>query len=90
MRNILGTKNLRIEIAELGISDYRVSDRDLEFRALDTHGQIFPDQRSTWKRVTANELLLHFRLETVVARWFLEKMAEWDAELPEAKLPAAA
>ena len=37
------------------------------------------DQRGTWRRLTASELLLHFRFDTVVAHWFVEKTAEWDS-----------
>lgn len=68
--------NLRIEVAGLLINDYRIVDRDLEFRALDPAGQDFADQRSTWRRLTAAELLMHFGLNTVVADWFLEKTRE--------------
>lgn len=72
--------NLRIEITGFPITDYRITDRDLEFRTLDPTGRSFCDQRSTWRRLTADELVLHFRFDTVVARWFLEKIAEWDSE----------
>ena len=76
--------NLRIEIVGQAISDYRITDRDLEFRALDAAGHGFPDQRSTWRRLTASELLLHLRLETVVGNWFVEKIGESEEELQEA------
>ncbi len=83
--------NLRIEIAGQPISDYRITERDLEFRALDAAGRSFADQRSTWRRLTANELLLHLRLETVVGNWFVEKLRESEEELeaPSAGLLAA-
>lgn len=84
--------NLRIEIAGGPINDYRITDRDLEFRSLDPTGGCFDDQRSTWRRLTANELVLHFRLNTVVADWFLEQIDEVEEGelLKAAKLPNAA
>jgi hypothetical protein len=76
--------NLRIEIAGCPINDYRITDRDLEFRVLDPSGRCFGDQRSTWRRLTTSELVLHFRLNTVVANWFLEKTDELEDELLKA------
>ncbi len=60
--------HLRIEIAGWPVNDYQITDRRLEFRALDSKGRPFSDQRSTWRRLTASELILHFRFNTVVAR----------------------
>ena len=73
--------NLRIEIAGEPINDYRIMDRDLEFRALDPAGRCFTDQRSTWRRLTTSEILLHLRLETAVGSWFVEKIRESEGEL---------
>ncbi len=84
MEVAMRTTNLRIEIVGQAISDYRITDRDLEFRALDSTGRDFPDERSTWRRLTANELLLHLRLETVVGNWFVEKISESEEELQAA------
>jgi hypothetical protein len=78
--------NLRIEIAGEPINDYRMTDRDLEFRALDARGRSFPDQRSTWRRLTAGELLLHLRLNTVAGDWFAKKISEIEEELEALKL----
>lgn len=74
------TVNLRIEIAGLPVNDYQITDHKLEFRTLDSNGRPFSDQRSTWRRLTASELVLHFRMNTVVAHWFLEKTTEWDSQ----------
>ena len=82
--------NLRIEIAGEPISEYRITDHILEFRALDSTGHSFPDQRSRWKRLTASELLLHFRLNTVVAHWSSQRTAEWDSEIAKAGQKKAA
>jgi hypothetical protein len=82
--------NLRIEIAGLPINDYRITDRDLEFRSLDPTGHRFRDQRATWRRLTADELVLHFRFDTVVARWFLQKTAEWESVVVQQELRKAA
>lgn len=71
---------LRIEVAGLPVNDYQITDgKQLEFRALDSIGRPLPDQRGTWRRLTASELLLHFRFDTVVAHWFVEKTTEWDS-----------
>jgi len=83
-------RNLRVEIPGLSINDYRVSDRDLEFRALDNESHPFPDQRGKWRRLTANELVLHFRLKTIVGIWFLEKVCDWETELADQKVANAA
>ena len=74
------SENLRIEIAGLPVNDYQITDHKLEFRTLDSSGRPFSDQRSAWRRLTASELVLHFRLNTVVAHWFLEKTAEWHSQ----------
>ena len=78
------TAQLRIEMAGWPVNDYRITDRRLEFRVLDCNGQPFPDQRGVWRRLTASELVLHFRFNTVVAHWYLEKTAEWREVLPNA------
>ncbi len=72
--------NLRIEVAGFPINDYRIVDRSLEMRVLDSNGQAFKDSRSTWRRLTTDELLLHFRFATLVSRWFSERMAACDAD----------
>lgn len=82
--------NLRIEIAGEPINDYRIMDHILEFRTLDSTGRSFPDQRSRWKRLTASELLLHFRLNTVVAHWSSQRTAEWDSETAKEEQQKAA
>jgi hypothetical protein len=78
------TASLRIEIAGFPVNDYQITDHKLELRTLDSNGRPFSDQRSTWRRLTASELVLHFRLNTVVAHWYLEKTAEWREALPNA------
>jgi hypothetical protein len=82
--------NLRIEIAGCLVNDYQITDHKLEFRILDSNGRPLPDQRSTWRRLTASELVLHFRLNTVVAHWFLEKTAEWHSEAAQQESQKAA
>jgi hypothetical protein len=82
--------NLRVEIAGGPINDYRITDRDLEFRSLDPTSCCFNDERSTWRRLTANELVLHFRLSTVVTNWFLEKVEESEADVARQRSPSCA
>ncbi len=72
--------NLRIEIAGWPVNEYQITDSKLEFRSLDSNGRPFSDQRGKWRRLTANELVMHFGLNTVVAHWFLQKTAEWDSD----------
>lgn len=72
--------HLRIEVAGLPVNDYQIIDGNhLEFRTLDSNVRPLPDQWGAWRRLTASELVLHFRLKTVVAHWFLQKTAEWDS-----------
>jgi hypothetical protein len=82
MEVAMQSMHLRIEIAGCPVNEYQITDNRLEFRMVDSSGRSFPDQRSAWRRLTASELVLHFRLNTVVAHWFLERTAEW--ELPKA------
>ena len=84
------TENLRIELAGWPVNEYQIADHKLEFRALDRNGRPFPDQRSTWKCLTATELILHFRLNTAVTNWFLEKTAAWDSDAAQQGLRKAA
>ena len=81
--------NLRIEIPGWPVNDYQITDCRLEFRPLDSNGRPFPDQRSTWRPLRANELVLHFWLNTVVARWYLEKTAKWDSQSAQQELGKA-
>lgn len=66
--------NLRVEIAGFPINDYRVLGADLEFRTLDPVGHSYPDQRSTWRQLSTDEIALHFRLNTVVGQWLTDKL----------------
>ena len=73
------TTNLRIEVAGLGINDYRINDSDVEVRALTPDGHLYSDVRSTWKRLTPSDIALHYRFNTVVGKWLEDKVAEWEA-----------
>ena len=53
--------NLRVEVSDLPITEYRVSDGNLEFRLLDPSGRLYPDWRSDWRRLTPSDVALHFR-----------------------------
>lgn len=90
MEYAVRSENLRIELAGWPVNDYQITDHRLEFRALDSNGRPFTDQRSKWRCLTATELILHFRLNTVVAHWFLEQTAEWNSDSNQHELPKAA
>ena len=49
------------------MNQYRVHKRELEFRALDSHGQRF--RFSDWRKLTADDITLHMNLNTAVAEW---------------------
>ena len=66
--------NLRVESAGLPISDYRILGSDLEFRSLDASGHSYPEGRSNWRRLSTDEIALHFRLNTVVSQWLTDKL----------------
>ena len=70
--------NLRFEIAGLPINEYRINDGNLQVRALDSDGRTYPDGRSTWKRLVPGDIALHFRLHTVVGKWFEDRVGEWE------------
>lgn len=67
--------NLRVEGSGLPISDYRMLGSDLEFRTLDPSGHSYPDRRSEWRRLSTDEIALHFRLNTIVGQWLTDKLA---------------
>ena len=69
--------DLRVEIAGFPINDYRILGADLEFRTLEPSGQSYPDRRSIWRRLTPNEIVLHFRLNTIVGQWFTDRVTVW-------------
>lgn len=66
--------NLRVEGAGFPISDYRILGSDLEFRTLDPSGHSYPDRRSEWRRLSTDEIALHFRLNTIVGQWLTDKL----------------
>ena len=66
--------NLRVESAGLPISDYRILGSDLEFRTLEPSGQSYSDRRSQWRRLSTDEIALHFRLNTIVSQWLTDKL----------------
>jgi hypothetical protein len=80
------TTNLRVELAGGPVNEYRIADHRLELRVLDSNRWPFRNLRSTWRRLTASELLLHFRLNTVAGRWYLEKTAEWGSSTTQQQL----
>ena len=84
------TETFRMEMDGDAVNEYRINDHVLEVRTLNSRGQSFHNQRDTWRRLTANELLLHFRLETDVAQWFLDKNRQWETEMAEQEFQRAA
>ena len=72
--------NLRVEVAGLGINDYRDNDGQLEFRALDANGRAYPDQRSAWRRLTPDDIAIHMKFETVLGKWVEDRVAQWQTD----------
>lgn len=54
------------------VNEYRVHKRNLEFRALDCHGNRL--QFSHWRKLTPDEITLHMNLNTAVAEWLNERL----------------
>ena len=69
--------NLRVEIGGFPGSDYRIHEGNLEFRTFTLNGESHQNNRSTWRRLTPNEIALHFRLDTIIGRWFQDKVTDW-------------
>ena len=69
--------NLRVEVSDLPITEYRANDGNLEFRLLDPNGHLYPDWRSDWRRLTPSDVALHFRFNTVVGKWFEDRVTDW-------------
>lgn len=53
------------------LNEYRVRNRDLEFRVLDPRGHRF---RTHWRKLTPEEIVLHMNLNTAVAEWLNERL----------------
>lgn len=54
------------------VNQYRVHNRDLEFRVLDRRGN--PFRFGQWRKLTPNEIALHMNLNTAVAEWLNERL----------------
>ncbi len=48
-------------------NQYRIRDRHVEFRTVAPNGPPRPDR--SWRKLTGDELALHFALKTPVAEW---------------------
>jgi len=55
------------------VNQYRVRKRNLEFRALNPHGQRFRFG-GQWRKLTPDEITLHMNLHTAVAEWLNERL----------------
>jgi hypothetical protein len=70
-------RNLRVELEDQPITEYRLNEGNLEFRLLDPSGRLYEDFRSDWRRLRPNDIALHFRFNTVVGKWFEDKVGDW-------------
>jgi len=66
--------NLRLEIDGFPVGIYRIHEGDLEFSISSPGRQSNPLNRRTWRRLTPNEIALHFRLNTIVGQWFQDRV----------------
>ena len=51
------------------VDEYRIRDREVEFRARRADGSALPDCSSEWRQLTAGDVSLHFALRTPVGEW---------------------
>jgi hypothetical protein len=64
-----GLRNLRIASKDGGpCNEYRIQDHAVEFRAVDSRGKRY-SHLSKWRVLDAEEIKLHFALQTPVADW---------------------
>lgn len=56
------------------VNEYRIHSGQIEFRSLDNRGQPFPYSAGIWRVLNANDLELHFVLNTVVAQWLTGRL----------------
>jgi hypothetical protein len=62
-------RTLRLESVEGSpVNEYRIRGERVEFRALDAMGNPY-GLGSEWRDLTTDELVMHFSLDTLVARW---------------------
>jgi hypothetical protein len=50
-------RNLRVELEDQPITEYRLDEGNLEFRLLDPSGRLYEDWRSDWRRL--RQMILH-------------------------------
>jgi hypothetical protein len=55
-------------------NEYRISNGQIEFRSLDSHGQPFSHSAGLWRILDASDVQLHFALNTAVAHWLIERL----------------
>ncbi len=71
------SERLRIEPHHASvINDYRIREGQVEVRSLDSAGRPFDLALGGWKPLDADDLQLHFALDTVVARWLQERLPD--------------
>jgi len=56
------------------VNEYRIHDGQIEFRSLDPLGNPFPQYATRWRILTAADLQFHFVLNTVVAKWLMQRL----------------
>jgi len=56
------------------INEYRIHHGQIEFRSLDPLGNPFPRYAGNWWTLTAADLQFHFALNTVVAKWLMQRL----------------
>jgi exonuclease I len=70
---------LRIEsINGSPVNDYRISGGRVQVRVLDPYGHEYRGSESRWRMLDANDIQLHYALDTVVARWLDERIGRND------------
>ena len=56
------------------VNEYRIHHGQIQFRSLDAPGNPFPQYAGRWRTLTAADLQFHFALNTVVAKWLMQRL----------------
>jgi hypothetical protein len=64
------TPRLTVEFSDgSGVDEYRIRERQVEFRPRYRGGSVLPNAGSQWRQLTAEDISMHMALRTVVGEW---------------------
>ena len=69
------TDELRIgEEGQCPWNEYRIRGGNIEFRSIQAKDKAFSHNGGEWRPLSPDEIQLHFALDTLVARWIMDRL----------------